>query len=206
LIALSLKELFFALSLPFSTSYPQFYPNKIGTHPSGLARCESLRTCYNRNVFKELMEINTFRNVILILTAWGGAFLAALWLSLVIWTYRDIRQRTRDRLARILAILVVTVLFLPGLVIYWILRPPRTLEDEYQQTLEEEALLQSIEEAVLCPGCGRKVEADWMVCPSCHTKLRKQCHQCQRLLELSWNICPYCATPVIGMRKEEKDL
>jgi RNA polymerase subunit RPABC4/transcription elongation factor Spt4 len=152
------------------------------------------------------MEINTFRNVILILTAWGGAFLAALWLSLVIWTYRDIRQRTRDRLARILAILVVTVLFLPGLVIYWILRPPRTLEDEYQQTLEEEALLQSIEEAVLCPGCGRKVEADWMVCPSCHTKLRKQCHQCQRLLELSWNICPYCATPVIGMRKEEKDL
>jgi len=152
------------------------------------------------------MEINTFRNLILILTAWGGAFLAALWLSLVIWTYRDIRQRTRDRLARILAILVVTVLFLPGLVIYWILRPPRTLEDEYQQTLEEEALLQSIEEAVLCPGCGRKVEADWMVCPSCHTKLRKRCHQCQRLLELSWNICPYCATPVIGMRKEEKDL
>ncbi|RCK74144.1 MAG: hypothetical protein ANABAC_2346 [Anaerolineae bacterium] len=152
------------------------------------------------------MEINTFRNLILVFTAWGGAFLAALWLSLVIWTYRDIRQRTRDRLARILAILVVTVLFLPGLVIYWILRPPRTLEDEYQQTLEEEALLQSIEEAVLCPGCGRKVEADWMVCPSCHTKLRKQCHQCQRLLELSWNICPYCATPVIGMRKEEKDL
>lgn len=152
------------------------------------------------------MEINTFRNLILILTAWGGAFLAALWLSLVIWTYRDIRQRTRDRLARILAILVVTVLFLPGLVIYWILRPARTLEDEYQQTLEEEALLQSIEESVLCPGCGRKVETDWMVCPFCHTKLRKQCHQCQRLLELSWNICPYCATPVIGMRREEKDL
>ncbi|MFN3307967.1 MAG: zinc ribbon domain-containing protein [Anaerolineales bacterium] len=152
------------------------------------------------------MEANTFRNLILILSAWGGAFLAALWFSLVIWTYRDIRQRTRDRLARILAILVVTVLFLPGMVIYWILRPPRTLEDEYQQTLEEEALLQSLEEAVLCPGCGRKTEADWMVCPSCHTKLRKQCHQCGRLLELAWNICPYCATPVLGMRKEEKDL
>lgn len=152
------------------------------------------------------MDTSTFRNLILILSAWGGAFLAALWLSLVIWTYRDIRQRTRDRLARILAILVVTVLFLPGMVIYWILRPPRTLEDEYQQTLEEEALLQALEEAVLCPGCGRKTEADWMVCPSCHTKLRKQCHQCGRLLELAWNICPYCATAVLGMRKEEKDL
>ncbi|MEJ5203453.1 MAG: hypothetical protein WHV66_14605, partial [Anaerolineales bacterium] len=76
-------------------------------------------------------DVNAFRNFILILTAWGGAFIAALWFSLVIWTYRDIRQRARDPLARILAILVVAVLFLPGIVIYLILRPPRTLEDEY---------------------------------------------------------------------------
>ncbi|MCS6908378.1 MAG: zinc ribbon domain-containing protein [Anaerolineales bacterium] len=152
------------------------------------------------------MEVTTLRNVVLILTAWGGAFLAALWLSLILWTYRDIRRRTRDRLAHILAVLVITVLFLPGLVIYWILRPPQTLEEEYQQTLEEEALLQSIEEAILCPGCSRKIQPDWMVCPSCHTKLRKLCYQCHRLLELGWNICPYCATPVAGMRKEEKDL
>ena len=94
-------------------------------------------------------------NFLLILTAWGGAFIAALWLSLVIWTYRDIRPRARDPLARILAVLVVAVLFLPGIVIYLILRPARTLEEEYQQTLEEEALLRSIEESSLCPGCGR---------------------------------------------------
>jgi hypothetical protein len=70
-------------------------------------------------------------NVLLILTAWGGAFLAALWLSLVFWTYRDIRSRAHDPLARILAVLVVAVLFIPGIVIYLILRPARTLEDEY---------------------------------------------------------------------------
>lgn len=147
-------------------------------------------------------DANAFRNIILILTAWGGAFIAALWFSLVIWTYRDIRQRARDPLARILAILVVAVLFLPGIVIYLILRPPRTLEDEYQQSLEEEALLQSIEEAELCSGCARKVEKDWMVCPNCHTRLKKACHHCGRLLELPWNLCPYCATPAPGMRKE----
>ena len=94
-------------------------------------------------------------NFMLILTAWGGAFLAALWLSLIVWTYRDIRQRARDPLGRILAVLVVAVLFLPGIVIYLILRPLKTLEDEYQHTLEEEALLQSIEDIPLCPGCGR---------------------------------------------------
>ena len=89
----------------------------------------------------------SLRNFMLILSAWGGAFLAALWLSLVIWTYRDIRQRARDPLARILAVLVVAVLFLPGILIYLILRPPHTLEDDYQHTLEEEALAERLSAA-----------------------------------------------------------
>lgn len=139
---------------------------------------------------------------ILILTAWGGAFLAALWLSLVLWSYRDIRNRSRDPLARILATLVVAVLFLPGVLIYLLLRPPQTLEDEYQQTLEEEALLQTIDESALCPGCSRKVKVNWILCPSCHTRLKKPCHQCNKLMDLPWNICPFCGTPTPGMRKE----
>ena len=141
-------------------------------------------------------------NILLILTAWGAAFLAALWLSLVIWTFRDVRSRARDPLARILAVLVVAVLFLPGIIIYLILRPPRTLEQEYQQTLEEEALLQAIEESPLCPGCGRRIKENWVICPNCHTKLRKNCHQCVKLMELPWNLCPYCGTPAPGMRRE----
>jgi len=145
-------------------------------------------------------------NFILILTAWGGAFLAALWLSLVIWTYRDIRIRARDPLARILATLVTAILFLPGIVIYLILRPSRTLEEEYQSTLEEEALLQSIEEASLCPGCGRKTREIWLVCPGCHIRLKKPCHQCNKLMELPWNICPFCGTPAPGVRRENLTL
>jgi RNA polymerase subunit RPABC4/transcription elongation factor Spt4 len=141
-------------------------------------------------------------NFMLILTAWGGAFLAALWLSLIVWTYRDIRARARDPLGRILAVLVVAVLFLPGIVVYLILRPPRTLEDEYQHTLEEEALLQSIEEIPVCPGCARRIQPTWKICPNCHTRLKKTCHQCGKLMELPWNLCPYCGTPTPGMRRE----
>ncbi len=146
------------------------------------------------------------RSFFLILTAWSGAFLAALWLSLVIWTYRDIRARARDPLARFLAVLVTAVLFLPGIVVYLIMRPPRTLEEEYQSTLEEEALLQSIEDVPLCPGCGRRTHEDWIVCPNCHTKLKKACHHCGKLMELPWNLCPYCATPAPGMRRENLTL
>ncbi|MBN1538101.1 MAG: zinc ribbon domain-containing protein [Anaerolineales bacterium] len=144
----------------------------------------------------------SFKNFILIMTAWGGAFIAALWLSLVIWTYRDIRRRARDPLARILAVLVAAVLFLPGIIVYLILRPPRTLEEEYQASLDEEALLQTIEDATLCPGCGRKVKENWIVCPNCYTKLKKPCHHCGKLMELPWNLCPYCGTPAPGMRRE----
>lgn len=141
-------------------------------------------------------------NFFLILTAWGGAFIAALWLSLVLWTFRDIRRRARDPLARILAVMVVAILFIPGVVIYLILRPARTLEEEYQQSLEEEALLRSIEDSSLCPGCGRHTRENWIICPQCHTRLRKSCHQCGKLIELSWNPCPYCGAAAPGMRRE----
>ncbi len=145
-------------------------------------------------------------NLVLVATAFGGAFLAALWIALIIWTYRDIRSRSRDPLVQILSALLVAVLNLPGVLVYLILRPARTLEEEYQHTLEEESLLQALEDLPLCPGCERRVKDDWQVCPNCHTKLKKACHHCGKLMELPWNVCPYCGTPVPGMRQEGMNL
>ncbi len=141
-------------------------------------------------------------SLLLILTGFGGAFLAALWVALVIWTYRDIRSRSRDQLVQILSALLVAALNLPGVLVYLILRPPRTLEEEYQRTLEEEALLQALEDLPLCPGCERRVKEDWQVCPNCHTKLKKACQECGKLMELPWNICPYCGAAAPGLRKD----
>ena len=141
-------------------------------------------------------------DILLILIALMGAFLATLWLSLVIWTFRGIRSRTRDIFAQILATLVVAVLNLPGLLIYTMLRPRETLAEAYERSLEEEALLQALEDLPLCPGCERRVKDDWQVCPNCHTKLKKNCENCNRLMELPWNICPYCGTPAAGMRRD----
>jgi RNA polymerase subunit RPABC4/transcription elongation factor Spt4 len=145
-------------------------------------------------------------NLIMGLAAWGAAFLVALWLSLIFWTYRDIRARARDLFTCVLAVIIVGLLFLPGVVIYLILRPGQTLEDEYQHSLEEEALLQSIEDPPICPGCGRRIKDNWLVCPSCHTRLKKVCHQCRKLMELAWNLCPYCGTPAPGMRRENQTM
>lgn len=149
-----------------------------------------------------VLDPSIVKNGLMILTGFAAAFIAALWLSLLIWTYRDIRNRARDPLVRILAIVVVALLFLPGVVIYLLLRPGRTLEEEYQHTLEEEALLQSIEDNALCPGCARRIKDEWIACPNCYTKLKKTCHQCGKPMELGWNLCPYCGTPAPGMRRE----
>jgi RNA polymerase subunit RPABC4/transcription elongation factor Spt4 len=147
-------------------------------------------------------DLSSMNSYVLIATAFAAAFLATLWVSLIIWTIRDVRRRSKDPMARILAVLIVALLFLPGMLIYAILRPARTLDEEFQQSLEEEALLQTIEDIPLCPGCARKVHLDWVVCPNCHTKLKKKCHHCKSLMDLPWNICPFCGTTVPGMRKE----
>lgn len=148
----------------------------------------------------------TLSSLALIGAGFTAAFLAALWGGLVIWTYRDIRSRTRDVFMRILAVLLVLVLTIPGTLIYLLLRPKLTLYEEYQHNLEEEALLQTLEDIPHCPGCNRKVQTDWQICPSCNTRLMKPCHHCGNLLELSWNLCPYCATPIPGMRRENISL
>jgi RNA polymerase subunit RPABC4/transcription elongation factor Spt4 len=124
-----------------------------------------------------------------------GMIAAAFWLAMIIWTYRDMRSRSRDGIAQLLAALMVAVLTLPGLLIYLLLRPRETLSEAYERSLEEEALLQEIEEKPVCPGCGQRVKEHWQVCPSCHTRLKKACPACRNLLELQWNLCPYCATP-----------
>ena len=149
------------------------------------------------------IDPTTLSSLIMVGTAIAGAFVAGLWLSLIFWTYRDIKSRTKDPLLRILATLITLVFFLPGIIIYLILRPRRTIEDEYQRTLEDETLLQTIEDRAVCPGCSRQIDEEWTVCPSCHTLLKTRCHSCNHLLELVWDICPYCETPTPVLTFEE---
>lgn len=132
--------------------------------------------------------------IIQVVVAVLSGFFVALSVSLVVWTYRDIRSRSRDVFAHILAALLVLIFNVPGLLLYFILRPQETLAEAYERALEEEALLQDIEEKQSCPGCKQAIQPDYMVCPNCHTKLRKPCSNCGRLLHLKWTICPFCGS------------
>lgn len=129
-----------------------------------------------------------------VLVALGGAYLLALWFVLVVWTFRDIETRSRSVVTQMFSTLLVVLFWVPGLLLYRLLRPKETLDEAYQRSLEEEYLIQDLEELPLCPSCNHFVEDDFQICPHCNTQLREPCSSCERLIDLRWEICPYCGT------------
>ncbi len=138
------------------------------------------------------IDLGIFGPILQLFVAFFGAYLLAVWISLIVWAFRDVRSRTRDLFAQLLSVLLVVVFNLPGMLLYFLLRPRETLTEGYERELAEEALLQDIEEKQACPICHQRIQNDFLYCPNCHTKLRRQCENCHRINNLRWNICPYC--------------
>lgn len=133
----------------------------------------------------------------------AGVWALLLWLSIIVWVYRDIRERTRDLGLQVLAVFVVMMFFpgfnIPGLALYLMLRPRESLEEAYARSLEEEALLREIGDEGMCPSCRRFVERTWRICPFCATQLKDICSRCEQLLSFNWVACPYCGTERRGL-------
>jgi RNA polymerase subunit RPABC4/transcription elongation factor Spt4 len=136
--------------------------------------------------------LGSFAGLLGIVAFFFVAFVVIFWVSLVFWTWRDVRSRTQDVILQITATVLVAVFNIGGLFIYMIVRPRQTLAELYERQLEEESLLAEMTERQTCPTCHYRVEGDFQLCPSCGTKLRRPCPRCDHLLELKWNVCPYC--------------
>jgi RNA polymerase subunit RPABC4/transcription elongation factor Spt4 len=87
-----------------------------------------------------------------------------------------------------------------GTIVYMIVRPPDLLEDVRERELEMQAAEARLAQLsyLACQNCGREVDKDFLICPSCHSRLREPCVNCQRPLEMNWTVCPYCETPAVG--------
>ncbi len=121
-----------------------------------------------------------------------GAYLVLLWAASVLWAYRDIRMRSDNISVQVLAVSIVLLIPFAGIPIHLILRPPQTLAEKYERSLEDEYLRRDLEEKFVCPSCQRPIEHDFIICPHCHTELRRRCQACNRVVDLTWTICPYC--------------
>lgn len=133
-----------------------------------------------------------------VLIALGGAYLIATWFVLIVWTFRDIEARSKNVIAQVFSTLLAVFFWVPGVLLYMLLRPKETLDETYQKSLEEEYLLQDLQELPTCPNCHHFMQDDWQICPHCNTQLREPCGRCGRLVDLRWDICPYCGAEPHG--------
>lgn len=134
----------------------------------------------------------SWQNTVKVVVSALLVYLLVMWVMMVWWTFRDIRERTRDPFLQAAAVFVVLVFSLPGLWIYLIGRPKDTLAEAYARTLEEEALLQELEDLKACPTCRRRIADEYIICPICQTQLKESCAGCGRALSFAWAACPYC--------------
>ena len=128
-------------------------------------------------------------------------FLVIVWLAMIYWTRADAKRRISDPVLVLLATATALLPFV-GTIVYMIVRPPEFLEDVRERDLEmaaSEARLAQLS-YFACEQCGTEVEKDFLICPSCHSRLRESCSHCQRALELNWTVCPYCEAAVVGGR------
>lgn len=132
--------------------------------------------------------LDTFRVIGVI----GAAYLVVMWIALVLWTYRDISERTTAREIQAASVMLVTLFFVPGLLLYITARPNASLVDSYNRQLEAEAFLQEIEKESACPECRRAVLDSYHICPYCKATLQAECAECGRTVKREWSACPYC--------------
>ena len=126
-------------------------------------------------------------------------YLVVLWIALAFYVFRDARRRSPSWLFAILATLLGLVPPFLGALIYLVVRPPRTLDEDRALALEEEALREPEPLGPPqrpCPTCGREIEEEFIICPYCRTQFARRCNGCDRALRLGWSVCPYCATEV----------
>ncbi|MFQ6071063.1 MAG: zinc ribbon domain-containing protein [Candidatus Aminicenantales bacterium] len=100
-----------------------------------------------------------------------------LWIVVIVWVYRDAERRGMNGVLWALLVLIGNII---GLIIYLIVR---------SDTLQA---IQATPPRKTCPGCKKSVEANYIFCPHCGTRIEEVCSQCKRPVEPSWNVCPIC--------------
>lgn len=124
-------------------------------------------------------------------------FVVIFWVATVFWVYKDARRRIDDPWLVAVATILGAIPPFVGPIIYMFFRPPEYLDEVRERELEIKAMEERLARRDLhCPVCRAEVDATFLVCPVCTTKLKQACSNCKAPLEALWQICPFCETPV----------
>jgi len=119
-----------------------------------------------------------------------------LWLAAAYWAFRDMQLRSENPIAPYFAsafvIMFTPVVFPLAVFVYRVIRPQEKIGEVYERNLAEESMLADIEAIRHCPSCDRRVHDDWIICPTCRTRLNRVCPNCSKLVGLDWSLCAWC--------------
>ncbi len=104
---------------------------------------------YNNILYTYLSDKVTVENIIKFFIVYFFIF----WISILVWVYKDIINRTENIFYQIISILIILI-FTPlfGIFIYLIIRPHKTLFERYYEEVEYnlESLNNQIKQTVDC--------------------------------------------------------
>ncbi len=120
--------------------------------------------------------------------------LAVLYVLSIVWVARDAYLRDTNWVVWTIVALIPLI----GVIAYCLLRPSLYQIDRDEQELEIAMKQRELAKYGECARCGYPVEADYVICPNCLSRLKNLCPTCGRALEPSWRVWPYCATNVGG--------
>ena len=89
-------------------------------------------------------------------------------------------------------ILFTPIFFVFAYWIYKLVRPHEKIGEMWERNLAEEALLAEVESIHHCPTCERRIDDEWIICPTCRTRLKRVCPNCSRLVGMDWSLCAWC--------------
>ena len=89
-------------------------------------------------------------------------------------------------------ILFTPIFFILAVWVYKIVRPHEKIGEVWERNLAEEALLAEVESIHHCPTCERRIDDEWIICPTCRTRLNRVCPNCSRLVGMDWSLCAWC--------------
>lgn len=136
-------------------------------------------------VFQQMPELQIVFNLFIVIVV-------ALYILSIVWVVRDARNRG----AMWVVWGIVALIPLVGVLAYNLMRPPLLQSDKDEQELDVALKRRELMKYGECGSCGYPVEADYVMCPNCHQRLKNLCPTCHHALEPEWSVCPYCTTQI----------
>ena len=118
------------------------------------------------------------------------------WIVVLDWVWMDSGERTTNRKARIIYVLLVLFLNIFGWIIYLIIRPSQTIEQIYWADLERRYLKYETAELGDCIKCGAQLYPGYTYCPKCGLEIKKKCKACDMYIEKDSEYCAFCGQKV----------